>query len=104
MNTRPRLPPPFHRRTIMASEIVATNKSGAFRISAETVSDLRMWLQDGIKAHAELQRVTKNIHDAAAADWPARHLAGAALAPRPVDMDVYQAVEMLSLLDVLEEI
>lgn len=76
----------------------------AFRISENTVSELRMWLQDGIKAHAELQRVAKNIQEAAAADWPARLLAADALAPRPVDMDVYQAIEMLSLLDVLEEV
>ena len=76
----------------------------SFRISENTVSELRMWLQDGIKAHAELQRVSRNIQEAAAADWPARHLAADVFAPRPVDMDVYQAVEMLSLLDVLEEV
>lgn len=87
----------------MASKSVASENS-EFRISAGTVSELRLQLQDAIKAHAELDRVRKNISDAAVAGWPAKALTMEGIAPRAVDADVYQAVEMLSLLDVLEEV
>lgn len=87
----------------MASEIVASENS-EFRISAETVDELRLQLQDAIKAHAELERVRKNITDAAAAGWPAKALTMEGIAPRAVDADVYGAADMLTLLDVLEEV
>lgn len=92
----------------MATESVATDitpkPSRSFRLEERHIAKLRRHLIDAIQAQTELDRITAAIKGAAEAGWPASHLTSNALAPRSVEMDVYEAADLVHLLDVLEEV
>lgn len=71
------------------------------REDARTVSDM---LLDGIKAKAELDLITRNIQQAAAAGMTAEQLLKLDLLPKAVDLDIRASAEMVQVLEMLSEV
>lgn len=78
----------------MASESVATPQ---LILGDETLGRIKDALSWAIMAKHELDEVTLCIKQAAASGWPAAALVEAEMLPRPVDLDLYEAAELVML-------
>ena len=65
--------------------------------------EIVLMLLDAIAAKSELDRTIQNIKDAAKSGYPAKFLTAECIMPRSVDLDIFQAADMVQILGMLPD-
>lgn len=78
---------------------VPTDRSTVLILSDDQLCRLRETIAGAIMAKQELDLLETNVRQAAASDAKASLLIHAEMMPRPVDVDCYDAAQLLLLLD-----